>query len=36
MLIYIFDLDDTIIKHNNPFHVDYQNIKKSISLTNCY
>lgn len=32
MLIYIFDLDDTIVKHNNPFHVDYQKIKKSISL----
>lgn len=32
MLIYIFDLDDTIIKHQNPFDVDYRNIKKSNSL----
>ena len=32
MLIYIFDLDDTIIKHPNPFNVDYENIKKSNSL----
>tara|TARA_B100001094_G_C18180920_1_gene800838 strand:+ start:1168 stop:1647 length:480 start_codon:yes stop_codon:yes gene_type:complete len=32
MLIYIFDLDDTIIKHNNPSKVDYKNIKKSKSL----
>ena len=32
MLIYIFDLDDTIVKHQNPYSVNYENINKSNSL----